>query len=408
MRNLKFITIFSAIILIAISCEDKKQSPEEQTISFWHFWSEPYQKSVLDSIISEFESQHNISVETTELSWNDGKTKLFAAFNSNTAPDVLELGSDWVAQFSSAGVLKEINTENIGFEKFMDNSLAPSYWEGKAYAVPWVVDSRVLFINNEILKQAGADTSPPLTYEILLKNAQKANELKDYYGYGATGSDEHRLYKKIVSLFWSNNGEILDETGNPVINSEENIEALNMYQTLSQSGYIETQKDLDNKFAQGNIAYTYSGSWLMEKINNINSGLDYSVALVPGFGENPGISFAGGEYLAISDNSQKSDAAEKFIKFMTTGKNAIEFCKKISAAGFPADKNYFNDDFYKSHPKRMMFGKQLQSARMTPVHPKWLEMEKIIETATVKVLYGEETPKDALDEAQEKIEMMLE
>jgi multiple sugar transport system substrate-binding protein len=406
MNFLKNFLLFSLILLVFSACSEKEV--KKDTITFWHFWSEPYQKSVLDSIIDEFEKQENITVETTELSWNDGKTKLFAAFNSKTAPDVLELGSDWVAQFSSGGVLKELNTESIGFSKFIEFSLEPSYWNGKAYATPWVVDSRVMFINNDLLLDAGASNSLPVRYSQLLENAQKVNKSDGNYGFAATGSDEHRLYKKIVSMFWSNGGIILDKYGKPAINSKENIEALEMYLTLSQSGYIETQKALDNKFAQGNIAYAMSGSWLIEKIKNINPDLNYTVALVPGFEGKPGISFAGGEYLAISEQTNNSEAAEKFIKFMTNGKNSIEFCKRINAAGFPADKNYFDDDFYKSYPKRLVFGQQLQFAKMTPVHPKWLEIEKIIETAAVKVLYGEASSKDALDEAQEELEMLLE
>lgn len=407
--TIKKIMIFLALsgVIIFNSCNDTKPETPEKSITFWHFWSEPYQKKVLDSIIASFEKESGIKVLTTELSWNDGKTKLFAAFNSKTAPDVLELGSDWVAQFSSSGVLAQLDPAEMNSDKFIEFSLEPTLWDNKTYALPWIVDSRVLYINNDLLKEAGYQVQNPGTYDVMLKNAQKINHAEGIYGFGANGSDEHRLYKKIVPMFWSNGGEVLDKNGKPVINSFENIYALQMYVSLSQSGYIETQKDLDNKFAQGKIAYWFSGSWLMEKIKNINPDLNYSVNLVPGFKDSLGVSFAGGEYIAISEQSEKKDDAKKFAEFLTNGKNAIEFCKKINAAGFPADKNYYNDDFYKSHPKREMFGRQLQYARMTPVHPKWLEIEKIIETAAVKALYGEMTAKDALDEAQEEVEELL-
>ena len=71
-------------------------------LRFSHFWSEPAQRAAMDSLLAGFHREHpEIPIEVTELSWADGKTKLMAGFNSETAPDVLELGSDWVAQFSS-------------------------------------------------------------------------------------------------------------------------------------------------------------------------------------------------------------------------------------------------------------------------------------------------------------------
>ena len=47
------------------------------------------------------------------------------------------MGSDRVIRFS-----KEIS--------------APGMWQGKVYAWPWVVDTRVLFYNKDLLARAGA------------------------------------------------------------------------------------------------------------------------------------------------------------------------------------------------------------------------------------------------------------
>src|SRR6056300_842480 len=128
MINNKFKLIPILIAIIALStlsgCWHKK-SDDENTIRFWHFWSEPYQRVVVDSLVKVFEKQHNASVEVTELSWADGKVKLMAAFNSETAPDVLELGSDWVAQFSSASVLADI-TDSVDANKYLDFAMEPA------------------------------------------------------------------------------------------------------------------------------------------------------------------------------------------------------------------------------------------------------------------------------------------
>ncbi len=393
----------SALILFKSCNSNKEEAAGSTTIKFWHFWSEPYQKKALLPLIEEFEKANACSVEVTELSWGDGKTKLLAAFNSGTAPDVLELGSDWVAQFSSSGVLFNIDSSSVDMNKYIDFSHKPSYWRNKLFAVPWLVDTRALFYNKGLL----GDNPMPGNIEELLRLSGEINDSAGIYGFGANGSDRHRLYKKIVTFFWSNGGKILDAKGKPVVNSPQNINALEQYVALARTGIIETQRQLDAIFARGKVGFWISGGWLLEKIKNENPGLNFGVALIPDFGNGRGISFAGGEYLAISKQSGNKKLAVKLIKYLTDGAIAIRFCKQIIEAGFPADKNYFNDPYYKTQKFREVFSRQLQSARMTPVHPKWLDIEAIIENAAVEALLGDKSPNDALDDAQKKLERLL-
>jgi multiple sugar transport system substrate-binding protein len=405
--NIIFIVSKIFILFFIVSCGVQKDSPETKEITFWHFWSEPYQRVVIDSLIKEFEEINNCTVNVSELSWNDGKTKLFAAFNSKTAPDVLELGSDWVAQFSSVGVLMQMDEQEFEIDKFIDFSLSPSYWNGNLYAIPWIVDTRVMFYNQDLISQAQADDISLLTYTGVLELAQRINSISGVYGFGANSSDPHRLYKKIIPTFWSNGGEILDEAGNPVINSPENVKALEMYIKLSQNGILETQREIDAAFTQGKVGIWQSGAWLIKKIQNENPSLNYKMELLPGFNGKPGISFAGGEYIAISKDTKNADLAKKFVKYFTDGKQALEFCKIINEAGFPADGNYYEKVISEEVPYKEIFARQLMSSKITPIHPKWLEIESVIEDATVETLYGRKTAQESLDDAQKKLEEVL-
>jgi ABC-type glycerol-3-phosphate transport system substrate-binding protein len=399
--KLFFKICFLALIFSVFSCgkNSDKSNQDINTIKFWHFWSEPNQKIVIKNLVEEFEKENNYKVELTELSWNDGKTKLFAAFNAKNAPDVLELGSDWVAQFSSSGVLMNLDTLDIDINKYIPFSHQPCYWKNSLFALPWIVDTRVLFYNKDLI----ANNNESFTdIDKLLKKAEDINGKKGIYGWGATGSDRHRLYKKVVSFLWSYGGDIIDNAGNPILNSENNIKAIEKYTELSRAGIIETQRQLDASFVEGKIAFWISGGWLLEKIKNENPNLNYGVSLVPGVEGSNGISFAGGEYLAINSQTKNQKLALKFIKFMTDGKNSIKFCKSVIEAGFPADINNYQDEFYKSQPDRMVFSKQLEFAKMTPVHPKWLDLEAIIEDAAVEVMFGKLSAREALNKAQEK------
>ncbi|GBD06339.1 putative ABC transporter-binding protein [bacterium HR21] len=389
-------------ILVLLSACRPGNVPEERRISFWHFWSEPRHRAALQELIAEFEQRFHCRVDVTELTWNEGKTKLLAAFNAGKPPDVLELGSDWVAQFSSAGVLWELPRDSIPLEHFLAATHPPCFWQGKLYAVPWIVDTRVLFLNRTALQRAGLPQTPPQTWEELLQRASQLHSPPSLYGCGVNGADPHRLYKKVLPLVWSFGGDLLDSTGRPQLTAPPVVRAVRFYTELARVGLIETQRQLDDLFLQGKLGFWVSGAWLAEKLRQQQPRWEYSLALLPGQTPlQPGISFAGGEYLAISAASPRKELALALVRFLTAGETAVRFCRAVPEAGFPADQRFVQDSLLLSIPYRRHFAEQLRRARMTPVHPQWLELEAAFENAVVEALYGIHSPEKALERAQQ-------
>lgn len=397
MKILLFILILTNLIISCNKPSNKNKNSYKNEIEFWHFWSEPHQAKVIDSLVNEFENEFNIKVNITQLSWNNGKSKLIAAFNSENPPDVLELGSDWVAQFSASDVLAEFEENEL--ENYVEFSKAPSIWEDKYYALPWIIDTRVLFVNTELLERNNID-SIPNTWEEIINISSKINSPEnEIYSIGVNGPDKNRLYKKAITYIWSAGA---DWEVNK-IDSKENEYALELYKKSAEKGIIEIQRNLDMMFVQGKIAFTISGAWLINSIKRDNPDLKYKLAQIPSTKLNKGISFTGGEYIAVSKSSKNVENAKKFVKWLCNGKNTIEFCKKIPEGGFPADKYYFQDDFFKSNPEKMVFAKQLINSKMTPVHPKWLEIQDILEETYERVLYNYNSPKESLKLAKRKM-----
>jgi ABC-type glycerol-3-phosphate transport system substrate-binding protein len=490
------------VSLLASSCDDSRDGASgTPALTFWHFRSEPIHRDAMKAMIARFEQDNGCKVTVAELSWGDGKTKLLAAFNTDKAPDVIELGSDWVAQFSHAGVLRNLSGDGMRLDKFAPFAAPAALYNGSTYALPWTVDTRVLFFNKTLLRQAGLPPTAPETFNDLYAACERiralntsggavdsltgkpANKQTDVYGFGVNGSDEHRLYKKILSFFWSAGGDVFDANGKPVVNSPQNVAALSAYIALARCGFVETQRQLDDMFARGSLGFVISGSWLLDKIEKENKSLDFGTALVPALRghsvavasaesdedetepegavtgkpaaksaekiaekiaekspakpaekspakplakpaqQTPAaapvpansasvapvalagqaVSFAGAQYLAVSAKTKQAELAKKLIRYLTNGKTTLDFCKTSNESGFPAAKDYIADPYFETFPHRMTFAKQLASARMAPVHPRWLDIEKIIEEAAVEALLGRRGVQGALDRAQYQI-----
>ncbi len=392
------------IIILLLSISLVGCSKERNHIKFWHFWSEPSQAKVVRNLIKEFERRYNCQVDVSELSWNDGKTKLIIAFNSRTAPDVLELGSDWIAQFSSAQVLEPIDTTFFKKMNYYDYSLEPAKFNGKLYALPWILGTRVLFCNLDLMRSCGIE-SPPINITELVNYAQIINDSGLGYGFGCNGSDPHRLYKKILPLIWSLNGKVQDTNNNITIYSNETVRAFEIYYRLSRLGIIETQKQIDLLFVQGKIGFCFSGQWLLELLRKAPHKFNFATCLVPGIDSRTGISFAGGEYLAINKESKNKELSKKLIDFLLSEEAILTLIKEIPEAGFPADTVYLQKYQNNLDQFEKVFAEQLKHSKMTPVHPRWIEIEAIIEKALVEVLYDKKGIYQALKDAQKEIEL---
>jgi ABC-type glycerol-3-phosphate transport system substrate-binding protein len=256
-----------------------------------------------------------------------------------------------------------------------------------------------------LLEQAGISADTITTFASLEAACKKIhNPANGIYAWGANGPDAHRLYKKILPFFWSFGGDILTADGKPTLAKQENITALEQYTRLAETGLIETQRQLDEAFAQGKIAFWLSGSWLTEKIALSSAPIQYGVVPMPsGIAGKPGLSFAGGEYIAITENS-KHPLSKTFVQFLTTHSATASFATAISM--FPAD-SALRSTMQTTDPLRVAFAQQLQAARMTPSHPKWLDIEQLLETATEEALYKKKTPTEALQYAQQEALKLL-
>jgi ABC-type glycerol-3-phosphate transport system substrate-binding protein len=407
LRPLRSAMLLVALLaLVIVGCGGDGADGDDRTVvTFWHFWGEPAQKAALEKRIKAFEEANpGIRVEMTELSYKDGTTKLLAAFNSGTQPDLLDLGSDWIPQFSHAGVLADLGAMGIKFDSYAPEVVAAGRFENGVYALPWVVDTRVIFVNRTLLAAAGLDTTVvDSSWDQLIARAEQVRARRpDAYGFGVQGDDQHRLYKKILPFFWSNGGEVLNEKGEPVINSPENIEALETYLSLTGAGVIDTQRKLDDDFVAGKIAYLFSGSWLVDRLRKDNPGLSFAVTTLPKFGDRAPMSFAGGQFLAISEASERKEQAKALAVFLASPEQALAFCKDLPGGSTPADRSVQSDPFLQG-PVRGVFTRQLSMARMTPVHPKWLDIEGVIENEVVQALLGKKTSQQALNDAQARI-----
>lgn len=384
-------------------------APSATTIEFWQFWTDAETKPVITQIVNDFEKRNpDIKVNLTDLTWANGHEKIVLAFASRSGPDVLELGSDWVAQFADAGHLADLSNAIVtDSSKFRGWGLAT--YNSKVYGWPWILGTRVIFVNRDLLKRAGFDsTFVPVNFTDLKKGVYKIDSLgKEIYGWGSNTAEKHRLYKKFLPFFWSFGAKFFSDDGKYcLIASDFAIDALKLYKELHDScGYVADQRGIEDAFLEGKVGFIISGDWLLKRIELEKRKINFGTTLIPGT-KFPGKSFLGGEVLCINNASQKKEAAIRFIKFITTPENQVKFCT-INRTPTPSSKEAHKDKYFTSNPNFLTFNKQIQLSINPPVDPDWVEMEDIIEKAVEESLFGkEDLVAEPLRQARHKIEAL--
>jgi len=395
-------------LLFALVCAGCIRRVEEKTtITWWQFWTDSRARPVIQELVATFEAANpGVHVDVVDLTWAEGHQKIVVAFATGTAPDVLELGSDWVAEFAHQGLLLDLTAEA---ERQRDQFAmwAPVTYEGRLYGYPWLLGTRVLFYNKDLMHRAGIDTAaPPATWSEWLRQARAIDALgEDIHGFAANTFERHRLYKKFLPLFWSAGGELFSDDGECTLDSPAGLAALSFYVDLCSVGLFDVQRELDLAFQRGRIGFTLSGDWLLQQLRRDPKSPRFGLALVPHADSGRSVSFAGGEYLVVPKTSPHAQEAQLFIDFLLQPENNLKLARAIGfvpAHRAAAQNAYFTDDSLLA-----VFSRQLEQSLPTPVHPRWVEIEEILESAVERAMYKGATPQAALERACSEIDLLL-
>jgi ABC-type glycerol-3-phosphate transport system substrate-binding protein len=392
--------------------EQTEKTAEGRTVvRFWQFWTEPKVRAVITRACEEFEAANpDFKVEITDLTWTDGHQKIVAAFAGGAVPDLLELGSDWIAEFADANALMDMTSEYANLNEAY-YGWTPAIYQDRCWAIPWYLSTRVLYQNDELVRYSGSNpNNPPVWWGELLQRCKRISQLKgQFYGYGVNAAERHRLYKKFLPYLWSAGGDILSADGSKCdLVSAQAIDALQFIVDLSEFGYIEKQAQLDEMFMSNRLLYHISGDWLYERIKASGSPLKYSAHLMPypTVGRGAQISFAGGEYLTIPRAATQPLGALKLARYLVNEKNIFNLCIATGCAT-PASKSVAGNPYFAADSVRQIFMEQLRHSKAPPVHPRWVDIETELEWGVEQALYKKMSVPEALNKTCEKIDKIL-
>ena len=258
------------------------------------------------NFVAEFNAANpNINLVVDVVSWNDIYTVVNTRIANGQAPDLLNI--DVFADYQADGLLlpAEDWCSAETYAKFFPSFLAESVVDDVVWAVPDLASARALYYNADILEAAGV--AVPTTWEELKAAAAaiKAYDAEIYpWGVDMTTDEGQACFAYYA---WNNGGGFVDENGEWVLNSAENVEAVNFIVSMVNEGLTntdpttETRYDLQDMFAAGKVAMMI-GPNQISKYCEQNGGINYGIASLPTNGDKAGASVGVMDRIMCFDN----------------------------------------------------------------------------------------------------------
>lgn len=425
MRTLTRIALFFlalALVIGGFGCAPAQKGPV--TIKVLTMDQAAMSVDDMNAVAKEFMAANpDIKVEMTYVPYENVHDKFVTGMAAKPpAYDVVMVDVIWYDEWVKAGYLADVSSR---ITPEMKQNIFPSAWNvvtrnGKQYGMAWLLDTKYLYYNTDMLKQAGFD-KPPATWEELVTQA-KAIKQKGLAEFPIVWSwkQAEAAICDFTALLYGNGGKFLDDSGKPIFNNDKGVATLTwMKQTLDDglsnpASISDLEGDVLNVFNSGKAAFALNWLFMYDtaQFDTANSQVTGKVGIttIPVFqsvaGSLKSASVDGSSGFSVAATSPNIDAAWKYITFLTSEATQMKYSTKqlpIWSTDYQGSKMETLKAATRSNPVTVpAFAEQFKYAVLRPNIPYYNEGSTALQLALQQALTGEKSPKDALDGAAAK------
>jgi multiple sugar transport system substrate-binding protein len=320
--------------------------------------------------------------------------------------DVVLYDVIWPAAFARDGVLQDVTsrvTGSIDTTKVFDGAWSTSLYDGKYYGLPWILDTKYLFYNTEMLSKAGIAT-PPKTWDEFLADAKIIKDKKIVeYPIVWSWSQAEAVVCDYATLVAANDGSYFKD-GKPAFDQGGALEAVKtMTQSIKEGlsnpnskEYLE--EDVRKVFSAGNAAFALNWTYAYAKGNDpAESKIVGKVGVVPApgvAGKTQASAVNGSMGLGITTGSSHPDLAWKYISFLTS--QAVQ--NRYAQLSLPIWKSSYDDPAVTKGQEPLVAAAKtaINLMSLRPVTPNYQELSTILQKELQNALTGQATPDAAM------------
>lgn len=303
----------------------KGKDDGEVTLEFQQWWGVELPEGALDKICQKFTDDTGIKIELLSNPYADTKTQIAAGAAAGTMADVVGLDGSWVYDFAKQGAIANL-TELMEKDGYDASQLSDQIkYKDNTYMIPVVNFAYPLYVNMDILKEAGVE-KVPTTWTEFLDACEKITKNTDAAAYAIPLSSEapNGIQNQFMSWVWASAGTMLNE-GKPGLEGNKTIAAVtDLFKEMSEKGYLAKgvnamkEQDMVNEFQNGRLAFMVDGISHLTLIKEEAPDLNFDYAPMPvqdGYTGESGLDVANWG-IGIAENCEHKEEAMQFVEYL--------------------------------------------------------------------------------------------
>jgi multiple sugar transport system substrate-binding protein len=348
MRN----KIISLLVIFALTMgfgtSVMAQSDDTITLEFAQWWEPELPAGEFRALMDEFEAQNpGITVELLSGPYSTTRDQIVAGAATGTMADVVGLDGAWVNDFVKQGALANLS-DLMAAAGYDDSELAAQIQlDGATYMIPVVNFVYPVFVNVDLLNQAGVENLPSTRAEFAEAAKALTNPDENVYGWVLPLSMEqpNGIQNDVMSWVWASGGSMLKDGQPNLVGNEDVASAMEFIKGLYDEGVIALgafsmrEQDKVEEFTNGRVGMMVDSLAHINLIRERNPELNFAITALPaveGYEGPRGLPYASWG-IGVAENSEHKEEAWKLVEFLMSAETNSSLSSIANA--FPGNVN---------------------------------------------------------------------
>lgn len=340
------VTALSLAVAIAL-VPGPTSAQEKKIVPFLTAESSPESVQQILNLIAEFEEANpDIGIELQLMSNDIRAARIINSVAVGDELGIFEIERRLVPDFTKAGYLLPLDSivESVGAENFIPGSLL--YWpfDGHLYQFTSDLSAGTLYWRKDLFEEAGL--AEPDSFERLLEASERLHGQNGVSGNAFEASNNGGV-QRFVTFLWQNCGDFYTRNGELAFDREGSRQAVEDYAVLNQytppGSHSWGSLDPINSYVAGRVAMALFpgrlGYQVATNAPDIAQVTGNREARVARGGEGPRVVYGAVTSYAIGSTVRHPDAAKKFLEYLFTGDQLLQYAMGVPGHIAPAIKS---------------------------------------------------------------------
>lgn len=404
--------IAAGVLLACLAGCRGDDADDRQVVQLWAMGQEG---EVVARMLPRFEQSHPlIDVRLQQLPWTAAHEKLLTAFAGDALPDVVPIGNTWIAEFAALDALEPLDqriaaTPGLVREDYFTGAWDSGVIDGRTYAVPWYIETRLPYYRRDLLAKAGV-SSPPRDW----------NEWREaMHAVQRSGGSEYGIllptneFEPLLNLAVQQGEPLLRDGGRyGNFRSSGFRRTLEFYKSLFDAGLaprVDNTRisNVWNEFGRGMFSFYISGPWNIAEFRKrlpLDLANAWSTMALPG-PDGPGASIIGGTSFVVFRSSRHKDAAWALVAWLSEPEQQLELHRLVG--DLPPRRSTWRDPVLSADANAEAFRDQLERAVPAPKVPEWERIAQEMRIVAEQMVAGRLTVDAAATELDRRTDAIL-